>query len=211
MRIFSYCVQTDDGAAPNPYWGYCTLVICKPKIRSTAKVGDWVVGTGSKRTPGGDLSGRVVYVKQVTDRVPMEAYDFFARDHAPGKIPRMTSPDWRRRVGDAIYDFDHLTPQVRPSVHTASNRDRDLGGKHALISDRFWYYGAAAPMLPGVLRGLARQSQGHRSDFNESMKPAFLSWVGGLGPYGIYGKPQREAPRRRELGERNRRHTGCVC
>jgi len=44
--LYTYCIPYDDGAAPNPYWGICTLVICKPVIRRTAEVGDWIVGTG---------------------------------------------------------------------------------------------------------------------------------------------------------------------
>ena len=48
--LFTYCIPIDDGAAPNPYWGICTLVICKPVIRRVANVGDWVVGIGSKNS-----------------------------------------------------------------------------------------------------------------------------------------------------------------
>lgn len=48
-KLYSYCIPCDDGAAPNPFEGVCTLVICKPRIRLTAEVGDWIVGTGSKR------------------------------------------------------------------------------------------------------------------------------------------------------------------
>ncbi len=49
MRLHSYVVARDYGFAPNPFFGVCTLATCKPKIRSVAEVGDWVVGTGSKR------------------------------------------------------------------------------------------------------------------------------------------------------------------
>lgn len=40
MNIYSYVLRTDDGAAPNPFWGTCTLTICKPVIRRTAHIGD---------------------------------------------------------------------------------------------------------------------------------------------------------------------------
>lgn len=40
--LFSYILKIDDGAAPNPFWGQCTLTICKPKIRKTADNGDWL-------------------------------------------------------------------------------------------------------------------------------------------------------------------------
>lgn len=65
--LYTYCIPYDDGAAPNPYWGICTLAICKPVIRRVARVGDWVVGTGSSHSPIGDVAGAVVYAMQVTE------------------------------------------------------------------------------------------------------------------------------------------------
>lgn len=56
LTLYTYCIPYDDGVAPNPLWGICTLVICKPGIRRVAKKGDWVVGTVSKNTPIGDIS-----------------------------------------------------------------------------------------------------------------------------------------------------------
>lgn len=47
--LFSYVIPHDGGSAPNPYFGICTLAICKPVIRRTAKVEDWVVGLGAKK------------------------------------------------------------------------------------------------------------------------------------------------------------------
>ncbi len=38
--LYTYCIPYDDGAAPNPFWGQCTLVICKPRIRKVARPGD---------------------------------------------------------------------------------------------------------------------------------------------------------------------------
>ena len=37
-RLFTYCILVDDGAAPNLFWGVCTLAICKPAIRRAAQV-----------------------------------------------------------------------------------------------------------------------------------------------------------------------------
>ena len=49
-KLFSYVLRFDDGAAPNPFGGICTLTICKPAIRRSASVGDWIIGTGSKNS-----------------------------------------------------------------------------------------------------------------------------------------------------------------
>lgn len=40
MKLFSYVVAREYGFAPNPFFGWCTLATCKPKIRVTAEVGD---------------------------------------------------------------------------------------------------------------------------------------------------------------------------
>lgn len=59
--LFSYCIPYDDGAAPNPFWGLCTLAICKPAIHRKTNERDWIVGTGSKRSPFGNIAEQVVY------------------------------------------------------------------------------------------------------------------------------------------------------
>jgi len=74
-QLFTYTIPYDDGAAPNPFHGMCTLAICKPSIRRVAKVGDWVAGLGSKNAPSGDLSGRLVYAMKVEEVIPLSEYD----------------------------------------------------------------------------------------------------------------------------------------
>lgn len=41
MRVYSYVMIADNGFAPNPYYGICTLACCKPRIRKG--VGDYVI------------------------------------------------------------------------------------------------------------------------------------------------------------------------
>jgi hypothetical protein len=50
MIIYTYRLDHDLGLAPNPFGKFCTLTVCKPKIRNSKKLklGDWVIGTGSK-------------------------------------------------------------------------------------------------------------------------------------------------------------------
>ncbi|MGA3124805.1 MAG: hypothetical protein ABSF69_29000 [Polyangiaceae bacterium] len=91
-RLYSYCIPVDDGAAPNPYWGVCTLAICKPRIRATATAGDWIAGTGAKFARLGDggskdMSGKLVFAMRVTQKVTMAEYDALTRRELPHKIP----------------------------------------------------------------------------------------------------------------------------
>lgn len=195
-RLYSYCIPFDDGAAPNPFWGTCTLVICKPAIRRTARVGDWIAGTGSKYARLGDgstrdLSGRLVYAMKVTRKLTMPEYDTFTRDELPEKIPVWTDPDRRRRLGDSIYDFSGPRVTQRPGVHGPANRDRDLSGEFALLSNHFFYFGQNAVELPPHLRPIAQNRRGHRVALNTLHANAFIRWIEGRcqEPASLQGEP----------------------
>ena len=190
--LFSYCIRYDGGAAPNPFWGVCTLVICKPRIRSVAKVGDWIVGTGSVNSPIGDIGGQAVYIMQVSKKMTMEAYNAFVKTHLPNKIPKWFSKDVRRRLGDAVYDFSVDPPSLRRSVHNESHRERDLGGKYALLSEHFFYFGDQPRQLPDHLLPIVKQGSGHRSRANDPYVEVFLDWLNSLDLKSnrVYSKPQ---------------------
>ena len=196
-RLYTYVVRYDNGVAPNPFWGTCTLAVCKPAIRRTAQIGDWILGTGSKQShlaPGEthDLSGAAVYAMQVTGKMPLAAYDQHCRQHLPEKIPDLSSLDWRCRVGDCLYDFggDIHTPALRPGYHEDGERSRDLGGVNVLLSDCFAYFGAAAPDLPASLQHLVHAGQGHRGWSDAEKVAAFEKWFAGLERNRLYGEPQ---------------------
>jgi len=193
MTLYSYCLRYDDGAAPNPYHGICTLTICKPAIRRIAKRGDWLVGLGGSHSPIGDISGHVVYAMRITKRLTLRNYDTFCRQHLRGKIPNWTSRDFIERVGDCIYDFSRPHgPTLRESVHGQQNRRVDLDGKNALLSQRFYYFGDQPVLLPAHLRPIVHQTQGHKSRANAQYAAEFVHWVEGLGlePNGLFGEPQ---------------------
>jgi hypothetical protein len=151
MQLFSYCIPVDDGAAPNPYFGICTLTICKPVIRRTAETGDWVIGTGSINSPIGDISKKVVYMMEVTKKIPLQDYDMLCKVEYPGKIPDFNSKDPKKKLGDCIYDFSTNPPTQRKGVHGPDNVLRDLNGKFSLISEHFYYFGNKPIELPDFL------------------------------------------------------------
>jgi len=176
--LYSYCIPYDDGAAPNPYWGICTLVICKPVIRRVAQEGDWIVGTGSKKSPINDISNHVVYAMKITKKMTMQKYDDTCKKNYPKKIPDWNSHDFRRWVGDCIYDFsDGSDPQIKQGVHNEGNKKRDLGGKFALISEHFYYFGDNPIELPENLTNIIQRGQGHKSKSNRPYVNDFISWI----------------------------------
>lgn len=180
MTLYTYTIPFDDGSAPNPFNGMCSLAICKPRIRNVAKVGDWVAGLGSKNAPGGDLSGRLVYAMRIEEVVSMRDYDLLSAQRWPHRVPDTRSKDLSERLGDCIYDFGGVSPKQRPGVHSQQNMKRDLSGRNVLISQHFYYFGSKAIKLPHDLLPLAHQAQGHKSSANEVLLPRFQEWLEGL-------------------------------
>lgn len=193
MKLYSYCLRYDDGAAPNPYWGVCTLVICKPAIRRTAEIGDWVVGLGSTNSPIGDISDCVVYAMKVTQKMTLEEYDFYCNSRLKNKIPEWDSGDYKKKMGDCIYDYSKgHSPELRNSVHIKKNRKRDLSGENALLSNHFYYFGDKPIKLREELHPIIHATQGHKSNSNEPYVEEFVTWIEGLRNKinSVVGKPQ---------------------
>lgn len=231
--LFSYVVRYDDGAAPNPFWGTCTLVICKPGIRKAAKKGDWIVGLGSTSNPTNkDYHGRIVYVMRVDDTMTMKQYDEFTNVELRQKRPIVKYPiekhepgstDWKLRLGDSIYDFCGQRIIQRDGVHREENRKTDFSGMNALLSKEFVYFGRKAMPLPEELRGILHEGQGFSSKKNAPHLDAFLKWwaknrpsseddrVRGLPQWDVFSDPSflgRCANGRRKEAEEDKEATG---
>lgn len=195
-KIYSYILRIDDGAAPNPFWGLCTLAICKPAIRRNAQIGDWVIGTGSKnaKLKDGktyDFSDSIVYAMKITDKKTLKEYDAFCKNNLPNKIPKWKTKDWRFRVGDCIYDYSiNNEPKIRKSVHNEGNRQRDLSGQYALLSDHFYYFGVEAEPLPTGLKELIKRNQGHKKIEVPRLIQEFEKWIEQFEKNKLYGDPQ---------------------
>lgn len=187
-RLFTYIVTHDTGAAPNPYWKVCTLVIGKPAIRRMARKGDWIVGLGSKADGKDD---HIVYAMKVTDVMTMEAYDEYCAKMLKGKIPNWKSMDYRECVGDCIYAFrGKKKPNIRDSVHDDANRLVDLGGVNALLSARFYYFGDYPVQLPEELLSIKYSGKRHKVDANEPYVERFAEWISTFQRNTVYGDPQ---------------------
>jgi len=145
MRLYSYIVAVDDGFAPCPMPGLCSLACCKPMIRRLARQGDWVMGTMPKERG----EGRLVYLMQV-GRV-LSFADYY-RDQ---KL---------RRRRDCIYrplKCGGFRQKGNP-WHGHSNIKKDLSGKNVLLAKRFVYFGENAQPVPPAFRRYVARGQGHR-------------------------------------------------
>jgi hypothetical protein len=198
-KIYSYVLRYDDGAAPNPFGGVCTLTICKPKIRKYAEIGDWVIGTGSKnsRLSNGsinDFSNHLVYAMKITDRKYLKEYDEWCKSNLAIKIPDIKSKDLIKQHGDCIYDFSNSISiknpvKVRAGVHDERNRYRDTSGKYSLMSTHFYYFGSKPEIIPDYLYNIIKINQNHKMIVDIEIINAFENWIEKY-PVNIINEPQ---------------------
>jgi hypothetical protein len=196
MRLHSYVVARDFGFAPNPFYGFCTLATCKPIIRKSAKIGDWVVGTGSARKA---LQGNLVYAMRVDEII---TYDDYWRDpRFADKRPNLRGSK-KQAFGDNIYHRDTESgPWVQVDSHhslsdgTANPRnvENDTQTPNVLIATDFAYFGGEGPQIPAEFRNFNGYDlcavRGHKSNFPPSLVEAFVVWFRSLGAQGYIGVP----------------------
>lgn len=191
MRLFSYVVRWDHGFAPNPFFGICSVATCKPDIRKAAKVGDYVLGTGSA---GRKLAGHVVFLMRVGEITTFNKYSSDSRFSR--KIPVMNG-SLQQRFGDNIYrqvdgkwiQADSRHSQVGSRANL-SNLKRDTGKTdRVLLGSDFIYWGGDGPKVPTRLDRFVHRTPAHRAFFTEDEIKRFLEWIGKFNSTGCVGDP----------------------
>ncbi len=196
MRLYSYVVARDYGFAPNPFYGRCTLATCKPRIRSVAQVGDWVVGTGSARY---GLAGRLVYAMRVTEIMTFDEY--WGREDFRSKRPSMRA-GYMQAFGDNIYHRDKSGHWLQENSHHSyangrinrHNLENDTQVDRVLASAQFAYWGGSGPQIPAKLRSFSGVDicalRNHKSEFTEMLVNEAEGWITSLGLMGYVGEPR---------------------
>ena len=206
MRLYSYIVARDFGFAPNPFYGFCTLATCKPKIRAGASVGDWVIGTGAKTKY--DIAGRLIYAMQVSEVLDFDTYwndpRFLAkRPDLNGSLKVIYGDNIYHRVGKRWVQADshHSLENGRPNK---ANIARDTGVDRVLVATKFVYWGKSAPVDPEAVPGLsqdeARTSAARRegiASLGRSSPPRSRHGLSKQGKWGVQGEPLEFAKHKR--------------
>lgn len=91
-------------------------------------------------------------------------------------------------MGDALYAFSGNSVTQREGVHEEGNKETDLSGKFALLSNDFYYFGENAVTLPAGLQDIAQNRQGHRGSLNAPYVAPFEDWIR-RHPAGLNGEP----------------------
>ena len=148
---YSYIIEHDFGLAPNPFWGYCTLAVCKSQIRNNSQleVGSWIFGTGSKKLKNENF---LISAMKVEEKITFNEYWNDPRFQC--KKPVLNGP-LKVMYGDNIYHQDRddiwIQEDSAHSLIDSTNTDhlkRDTGGKYVLISKDFFYFGNNAVLIP---------------------------------------------------------------
>ena len=192
--LYSYIITRDYGFAPNPFYGYCTLATCKPRIRKYALIGDWVVGTESKSM--GHDGKRIIFAMRIDEKLTFKEYWNDRRFRC--KRPVMNGSK-KQMYGDNIYKYDEeLDMLIQVNSHhslangkkNSLNYDRDIKGEYVLVSNKFWYFGADGPEIPIIFaKEIIKQGIGHKIIDDDSLIESFISWLEMNYEEGYVGEP----------------------
>lgn len=192
MRLYSYVVARDYGFAPNPFYGCCSLACCKPEIRRTADIGDWVVGTGSHANNRGD---KIVFAMKIEHALTFNEYWSDARFSS--KRPFLQGSK-KQAFGDNIYHKNTKGLWIQQnSHHSLTNGDsnpkniaHDTQTNRVLVGSDYVYWGGEGPTIPVNLRSrLCKKGPGHKCNFSTEFVDNVVAWIRSVGDHGVSGAP----------------------
>ena len=160
MKYFFYVVRSDTGFAPNPFYKLCTLATCKPKIRKTAKEGDWIIGFYSRaKSVPKNYRGKLIYAMQITKKIN---YSKYWKDKPKKRYSNKTS---KSRCGDNIYhkNGDNWIQEKNQFHNGEEIKKHDTQTDAVLISSHFFYFGKNHVQLPEIFkRFVSKLPRGHK-------------------------------------------------
>ncbi len=179
-RFLVFKMINDSGIAPcvtpptKSYWALLSFALCKPAIRRSASIGDYVIGLSSKsiaKTDDYPLDS-IIFCAKVDRKLRGEYY--YPRDG------QADTSEYRCQI-DRIYPYNEASGRYsmipNQTGHTESNMSKDIGeyssdkehsykNSWVLLSSDFRYVGKSAHKIPetcpGFLRHAKRMTQGHR-------------------------------------------------
>lgn len=190
MRLYKYVITRDFGFAPNPYYGACTLATCKPKIRKTAQINDWIAGFGGSATP---VKGCLVYMMKVSKKI---TFDEYWKDELFNKKKPTFSKSGKASYGDNIYHHNEKGEWIQENSHHSfengvnyTNLNKDTSQDAVLISDKFWYFGNNACRLPIQFNSTIYSGRAHKIEDKEIIIKSLVDWLEINFEEGINGRP----------------------
>jgi Nucleotide modification associated domain 2 len=181
-KAYIYVVARDFGFAPNPFHGCCTLATCKPRIRSVAKRGDWVIGMGGTALKA---VNKCVFAMCVTDHLNFNEY--WKNPTYSGKRP-VRNGSSVMLLGDNIYHTDSDGNWLQEDSHHSKsdgspnplNIETDTRVDRVLVSKHFYYFGNSAPCVPtNILDQIKYVNRRDHRTYPLSEAQPLIDWIEG--------------------------------
>lgn len=196
MTCFSYVLARDYGFAPNPFGPYCTLATCKPGIRNSANIGDWVVGTGSVRHHG---SEKLIFAMKVREKLSFNMYWndtrlLYKRPILNGSLKQMYGDNIYFEAEGQWHQADSHHSNDDGTVNTY-NLKRDTSCRFVLVSEHFFYFGSKAVRIPEEFLAqdgecICKKGPGYRWRFADNFVLSFIEWLEGNHKPGYQSNPE---------------------
>lgn len=190
MKYFSYVIPRDYGFAPNPYFGYCTLATCKPRIRKSARIGDWIAAYGASGT---EVHKKLVVFMRVDEIL---SFDQYWNDTRFVKKRPVFNRSMSCMYGDNIYHHidekwtQELSHHSKADGSTNNNNlNRDTEVDRVLIATQFYYFGNNAFEVPDEFEVLIGKGRNHKNNYDEKISNKFINYMNENFETGIYGVP----------------------
>lgn len=191
-KFYIYKCVVDDGGAPCVDNDLYSLTICKPFIRTTADVGDWIFAFGSNNEDDPIPPNRLICIAKVTRCLPNGSY--FDRPEFRGRadsIYERAGNGYRWRNGGLF----HINGQsIEHDLGAAPSYPRAT----ALVSDHFRYFGKwgtdqwklHSPSLKDLVENLG---QGHRVNHLNALREELAAMIprtwGNFAEKKVWGSP----------------------
>ena len=158
-------------------------------------MGDWIVGTGSKRR---NRQGFLVYVMCVAETLTLNEY--WVDPRFQRKKPNLGG-SLKQAFGDNIYfrdetghwhqeDSHHSYQGGTPNYHNVLN---DTQTDRVLIGVEYAYWGGSGPKIPDSFRDYKGHDicvgRNHKCHFPQGLANDFVAWFHMVGKYGYQGDP----------------------
>lgn len=190
MKFYSYVIPRDYGFAPNPYFGYCTLATCKPRIRNSAQVGDWIGAYGSARMT---IRGKLVMLMKVEEILTFDEY--WDDSRFKNKHP-VFNKGMMHMYGDNIYHHSQNKWVQDPSHHSNidgsinyKNLNQDTKADKVLVATEYYYFGNNAIKIPAEYNALIWNRRNHKVCCDEVLTLSFIDYIRCNYGTGISGTP----------------------
>lgn len=184
MKLYTYIVASDTGFAPHPFDNYLSLACCKPVIRRTAKIKDWIIGLGSVNNVGNE---KIIYAMEVTEKIHFNDYYKDKRfKNRADNIYHISKGEWKQKENN---------------FHNENDIKHDTNTEFVLISDNYYYFGKNAIPIPDEFKNNIKGGRGHRNNYSGVFIHKVLAWLKENYSPGIYAKP---CDYKKELWNKNR-------